>query len=372
MIKINTILMSLGIVLALILSAVNSTSLTTTTTPPVSDPLVVDPWPQLEVVKQVMNPTTHHWTTDPINANVGDTVRFNITVKYFDLDPNDACRLMTKIHIVDHLENNFKYNDALSMHISWPSPLDPTAFMTFDSGKKHITWDFGTTVVLSETSGYLPSIFYLEFNATVNASGSLNNYVEVNAMETCCGVGAYGNASVLVNVCTGNCDITVANCVAEDGGDSWNPNGIEINCVNGVPAIDWVTFRICVTNTGSITIPVTVKDILPNGLIYDGSATVNGNPHEPDFKDGQNLYWYFDGLSHSGNPLAPGQSVCIKFRAKMGQCGILYLNKVNVTGGDCTDEDTASVKWLCCTPQGNADITVKKRSQSRLYWSVEW
>ena len=197
MIKINTILMSLGIVVVLILSTVNSTSVTTTTTPPTSNPLGFDPYPQLEVVKKVWNPTTLQWA-ETINANVGDTVRFNITVKYYDYDANDACRLLTKIHIVDHL-GNFEFKDNVACYLKYPS-INPNDFMTFNSGTNVLIWDFNSAVVLSETSGYLPSVFSLEFNAKVNSPGSFTNYVEVNGTESCCGRWGYSNASAFVYV----------------------------------------------------------------------------------------------------------------------------------------------------------------------------
>ena len=131
MIKVNTILMSLGIVVVLMLSAVNTTSITTTTTPPTSDPLFVDPYPQLEVVKKVWNPTTQQWA-DSINANVGDTVRFNISVIYYDYDANDSCRLLTKINIIDHL-GNFEFKDNAVCSLKYPS-INPNDFMTYNSG----------------------------------------------------------------------------------------------------------------------------------------------------------------------------------------------------------------------------------------------
>jgi len=79
MIKTNTILMSLGIVIILIASAINTTSQTTqTTTPPISNPLVVDPYPQLDAVKKVKYGSSG-WV-DEISVPVGTTVRFNISV----------------------------------------------------------------------------------------------------------------------------------------------------------------------------------------------------------------------------------------------------------------------------------------------------
>jgi glycosyltransferase involved in cell wall biosynthesis len=56
------------------------------------------------------------------------------------------------------------------------------------------------------------------------------------------------------------------------------------------------------------------------------------------------------------------------------ECDILYVNSVNVSGvsnyGTVYDDDTASVKWLCCPPQGNAGITVKKELKIPLFFHV--
>ena len=51
MIKTNTILMSVGIIIILILSVINTTSITTTT--PTNSPLLLDQYPALDTEKKV-------------------------------------------------------------------------------------------------------------------------------------------------------------------------------------------------------------------------------------------------------------------------------------------------------------------------------
>ena len=116
---------------------------------------------------------------------------------------------------------------------------------------------------------------------------------------------------------------------------------------------DWVTFRIQVTNTGTIPLDIIVKDLFPTNLTYDDNAKVNGIPEEPTLVDGY-YCWYF-------NDTQPGETYTITFRATVPICGE-HVNFVNVTGvyNGCREiyrEDKATVTALC---DGNPGIILQK------------
>ena len=116
---------------------------------------------------------------------------------------------------------------------------------------------------------------------------------------------------------------------------------------------DWVTFRIQVTNTGTIPLDIIVKDLFPTNLTYDDNAKVNGIPEEPTLVDGY-YCWYF-------NDTQPGETYTITFRATVLICGE-HVNFVNVTGvyNGCREiyrEDKATVTALC---DGNPGIILQK------------
>ena len=175
----------------------------------------------------------------------------------------------------------------------------------------YITWDFNSMIVLSETSGYLPSVFYLEFNAKVNSPGSLRNYVEVNGTESCCGRWGYSNASACVYVSKGNllCEKKVFCSKTQQ----WVE---EINANVGATA----RFRITMTYQGSGTLTsIKVKDVLPVCLQYADAA----NPVQTAVS-GKNVYW------NLSSTLTNGQSTSIEFNALVISTGT-NINVANIT-----------------------------------------
>jgi len=134
----------------------------------------------------------------------------------------------------------------------------------------------------------------------------------------------------------------------------WDDTGITID-LSGPNAYDWCTFRINVTNIIDVPLNVTVKDVLPEGLI-------NGNHYYPfyaDFHNDSTIIWYLDGVHH--DLLQPGQTMSFALRVEMGECEIQYMNYVYVTsqfGSSSPIEysENAYVEWINCPQDLFCDI----------------
>jgi len=102
---------------------------------------------------------------------------------------------------------------------------------------------------------------------------------------------------------------------------------------------DWVTFKINVTNTGDVALNITICDVLPEGLVYNGYPRVNGAEVHP-----VNGCWAI-------NNIEPGDTVSITFRAAVVTCGE-NINTATVTAvydgyEPLVKEDNATVFVLC-------------------------
>jgi hypothetical protein len=131
----------------------------------------------------------------------------------------------------------------------------------------------------------------------------------------------------------------------------YNPIGVnktvKVNCCGKyvdyvtVKKGEWVTFKIEVENSGPYGYWIVVKDDLPDGLVYNDNAMVNGVPQEPDEFNGD-YYWNVSLYSHS--------TVTITFEAIAAECGE-HENLVNISNYyECDDifcEDTAIVNVPC-------------------------
>lgn len=153
-----------------------------------------------------------------------------------------------------------------------------------------------------------------------------------------------------------------------DDGDNDPPNmcnpdvevvkQVKFNC-NGtydttiiVDVGSWVTFKIVVENTGQTPLNITVRDNLPDGIVYNNNAYINGVLTPPD-EIGGDYYWYLYDIM-------PDETVTITFRADVPECGE-FENYVNVTaeydGVIIYDDATAIVIAPC---DGTPDIKIEK------------
>jgi len=271
----NSILISLGILILLVLSTISGTAFIDkgTSSTPVSPTTVsdkgllsttgplVDPYPQLDAVKKVKFGSSG-WV-DEIQVPIGSTVRFNISVIYHDIDSMDSCSMLSRINIVDHLGNlEYKANVSCSN-----KTLIPANYFTFNAGTNTCTWKFGAALILMKNSTLFRSVFYLEFDAKVNSVGSYRNYVEVNGTESCCGRWGYADADAFVNVSLPqNLAINLTKHVKV------NNNWVKSTTVN---IGDNVQFQILIKNTGNVALTsVYVTDDLPSFLNFNNDANI--------------------------------------------------------------------------------------------------
>lgn len=265
----------------------------------------------LEVEKKVFD--GENWV-DSINADLGDTVQFKITVTYYNQTPGE------------HYAYNIFVNDILPPCLEYvQGSADPFEPVVTDNV---LTWELDDVVLHDGES------FVITFNATVVDCGENINDAFAEADEYCTGLHLEDKDSATVNVECEPPSIDVEKYVW-DGYCEW------VDEIHVYPETS-VRFRIVVNNTGGqVLTNVTVVDTLSDSLSYDDQATVNGEPWEPDV-NGSTLTWVFESLDI-------GEVLIIEFNAiVVGLPCEEDVNHVTVTGeGYCSeivsDEDNAKV-----------------------------
>jgi fimbrial isopeptide formation D2 family protein/uncharacterized repeat protein (TIGR01451 family) len=332
-----SIIISIGIIIILTLSAISGTTafinketstipaLTTTfsdkKTAPTAGP-ESDPYPQLDAVKKVKYESSG-WV-DEIQVPLETTVRFNISVIYHDISPTDGCKVLKNITIIDHL-GELEYKDTVSC--SEPT-INPTNYFTFNAGTNTCTWKFNNSLYLEENSSIFKSVFYLEFNAKANETGSFRNYVEITGTETCCGRYAYSDADAFVNV--SEPDISLTKYVKE--GNNW-VKSTSVNVGNNVQ------FKLLIHNTGNVVLTtVYVIDDLPNFLSFNNDANIT-----PETYSTHHIEWNL-------GTLAVNQTKEITFSAHATAPGVGNNYALVTTFEGPEDNDTVHIIVL---PLGN-------------------
>ena len=233
--------------------ACNSATVTTSEGPQDTDTACIEVQPQghLSCNMTVWNPTTQQWV-EQINANIGNTVRFRVTMTY-----SGSGTLM-----------NIKVKDVLPVCLQWADNANPV--QTAVSGK-NVYWNLSTTL----TNGQSTSI---EFDALVISAGTNVNLVNITGLENGCSpLYCQDTATVIVEQPPSLiCDKKV-----------WNPTTQQwveqINANIG----NTVRFRITMTYSGSGTLMnIKVKDVLPVCLQWADNA----NPVQTAVS-GKNVYW---------------------------------------------------------------------------------
>ena len=260
---------------------------------------------RMRVSKTVWNGTT--WVKE-INASVGETVRFNITISYSG----------------NYTLYNIKVRDELPDCLEYADNAEPEETNIIDNV---VYWNLTETLHNDEA-------FSIEFDALVISNGTNVNLVNVTANE-CSGAMLYGEDTAIVNAKKPGKPILEVEKEVWNG-DSWVK---EASVVFG----ENVRFRITVRNQGNATMfNVTITDQLPNILKYvSGSANIDPNYISPD---NRTIKWIIPWMF-------PGESRIIEFEAKVISCGvgITANNTVNITAKDCTGnhyyaEDHATIR----------------------------
>ena len=267
-------------------------------------------YPFGEIIKEVWNGTD--WT-DSTYADIGDTVRFKITIIYHETDHPDATTVRN-VTVVDTLPDSLDYADNAN--------IEPNEI----SGKT-LTWRFPGPYFSNETGSCIVEI--LEFDANVTGYTDENgddNFVEVTGLEKCSSRSLYGNDTATVIVYQPECgDLEVSKKVWN--GSAWVDHAIVDHGI--------VTFNITITyhaGCGYVATDINVVDyITPNGLSYE---YVDSN-YEPSYISGDTIYW---NLTEDHDvELSDGESVYIEL-------------ELNLTDGYDTLENCVEVNAVehCC------------------------
>jgi len=120
----------------------------------------------LEVVKEVFD--GEDWA-DEIDAEIGDTVQFRITITYHNITDPDHSHYAESINVTDTLPNCLEYIPGTA------EPDEP------DVTDNVLTWDLGVTILYDGDS------YVITFNATVTDYGENVNEVYAQAHEHCTG-----------------------------------------------------------------------------------------------------------------------------------------------------------------------------------------
>ncbi len=274
------------------------------------------PNPGLTVEKTVWDGEA--WV-DLIYAEIGDDVRFNITITYYPVDTQHGYRAINLV-VNDTLPPCLEYNDSAVIKHG-----DNTYYGESLIDGKTIWWyltaDYG--IELWDNDPDQPRTVYIEFNATVVDYGENVNHVKVTGTEKCSNEPLFGedDATVIVLV-PERPGISVDKKVWDEDTEEWIDGPIEAFVCEDL------TFKINVSNTGNVALPsVILKDYLPSFLTYNYDATGNVVVEQDHY-----IEW------HLGTILVGG-SVEVKFSAHVDDIGEDY-NVANVTScAGVTDED---------------------------------
>jgi len=231
----------------------------------------VEPGVGLEVDKSVWDGEC--WT-DPITAEIGDDVRFNITVSYYpvDTDPDDGDGVGYKakeLVVNDTLPDCLEYNNSLVIKHGNDVYTTDHAIFEGDSIYWYITRDYGLCLWDRPVDG--PRTLYLEFNATVVSSGENVNLVNVTGFETCGQEDLYGEATATVNVDEPGCPaIDVEKKYWDEDLEKWEDGPVTL--YEG----DEILFYVNISNIGNVPLHNVIGiDVAPDFFDIGGTHTSN-------------------------------------------------------------------------------------------------
>lgn len=234
---------------------------------------------------------------DEITANVGDNVRFRISVYQPTYDPLEHY-VLYDILIKDTLPAGMEY-------VPGSSSFYGNAYMRYTTAEPQVNgniliWDLDTndcTVEIGENES-----FYIEFKAKIVGYGDLINEVNVSAWH-CSGENVYGDAQAKVRVSPPQPSMTLKKLVSLDG-RNWTKSVREY-----LPKVEKVYFKIILKNTGDVDITGILEDFLPPFLRYNYDSNIT-----PNFANDTYMNWTINlpacnyiEITFSATPLSGGE-----------------------------------------------------------------
>jgi len=243
--------------------------------------------PIITLEKTVWNETSLQWE-ESITAEIGDIVRFNITITYYG----------------DYFLYHINITDTLPCCLVYANNADPV-----ESGiiGNIVFWNQSDLILMDGDS------YSIEFDAEVVSTGINVNRANLICNE--CGEDIYEFEKKVWNISSQQWEESIT---AEVG--------------------DIVRFNITFTYYGDYVLyNISVTDTLPNCLIYADNA----DPVESDV-EGNIVFWNLTDLI-----LTDGESYSIEFDAEVVSTGI-NVNRANLDADECNGdiweiEDTATV-----------------------------
>jgi uncharacterized repeat protein (TIGR01451 family)/fimbrial isopeptide formation D2 family protein len=291
--------------------------------PSVEDRTYISVTDGMNVVKKISTDGVHWYKNATVS--IGQTVRFNITVSYYDPD-----HTLFHIYVRDTLPLGLMYSDSAS-------PKEPVI-----KGRV-LFWNF------TGPDDYLVngSSLSIEFDAIATRTGELRNCVNVIGTE-CSGTTLYDDdfAVAWVNY------TSLMKCEKQVrvGSGSW-VNEVEVN-VNSV-----ISFNISILNKGYDPLyGIDIIDDLPDGLTYQTQTaklyykgtTYTANP----IIDSENNTLVWDNINYyTGDYLNTNERLWLVFSVKVTDDGNM-TNQANVTALPCY-----SSLPFCCSDIAFVNVT---------------
>ncbi|RLF32678.1 MAG: hypothetical protein DRM98_03485 [Thermoplasmata archaeon] len=269
-------------------------------------------YPFGEIIKEVNNGSG--WA-DSVYADIGDTLRFRITIIYHETGHPDAS-CVRSVYV----------NDTLPDCLEYAGGCDPNYIPTHQSGKI-IRWYFQGPYWKNESGMALVEV--IEFNATVvgyTDEDGEENFVEVEGLEKCSSRPLYGNATATVIVKEQECGYLEVTKKVWNG-SSWVDDA--------VVDLGVALFNITITyhaGCGYIATNIVAEDTInPNGLSY----TYDSSNYKPSSITANTIVWNL--TDDHDIELKDGESVSIEF-------------EITLTAGSGTLENCVEVFALedCC------------------------
>lgn len=263
-----------------------------------------------------------------VNANTGDQVEFQIALD------NSGPAMADSVIIRDALPAGLSYVPGSST-VGNPAPGGNTVALP----DMWITTGTSSTIVSGASSVF-------KFKATVNApSGTLVNTVTGQGQNT---NSATSSASVVVTPAPAPIGTTITVQKLVRNASTNQTNFVKIASAT---ASDQVEFQLKVTNTGTQSAVVNIKDSLPSGLTFVPGSINFGSTYNVMFTSGATIL------------VGPGVTYTITFKASVVATSGTERNSVTVSSTaapSVTDTADVNITPIVVPPPSNTTLDVNK------------
>ncbi|HEC94566.1 MAG TPA: DUF11 domain-containing protein, partial [Thermoplasmatales archaeon] len=254
--------------------------------------------PDVEIEKYVKDKVTGEWVNYE-NVTIGDIATFKLKIT------NTGDTLLTICQVLDYLPHGLEYQGTTDTPPDYP-----------------IEWVFND-VPPGES-------VYVVFTAEATTVGEKINLARVIAVDENQNTMQDEDTAIVYVAQPPQPNVSIEKYVRSQESSVWQKH---VNVSLG----DQVHFKLVCSNIGNVPLEnFSVIDYLPTGLTYADNAT----PKEPDYIDGNKLYWNFRNIY-------PGATITVEFTAVAESTGehrnIAYVYTPVSSGEIVYSNDTATV-----------------------------